>query len=66
MTTRKKRRAKPEQKRLDENSLDALNDIFPGFATWYRQNYDEDGAYRGLKIPGLTPKETNEPPKNGI
>jgi hypothetical protein len=57
----KRQRKKPEKKRMGEQQLTTLGEIFPGFADWYKHSYDEEGNLRPeARIPGLTPPEKNE------
>jgi hypothetical protein len=42
----KKTRKQPSSKRLDEQGINTLDEIFPGFGAWYRARYDEDGNLR--------------------
>jgi len=38
---------------MEEWQVAGLDSVFPGFAEWYRNSYDEQGKYIGEKIPGL-------------
>ena len=42
----KKTRKQPSSKRLDEQGINGLDQIFPGFGAWYRASYDENGNLR--------------------
>jgi hypothetical protein len=44
--SRHRRRRAPAPQRLSEQGLTALDQIFPGFAEWYRANYDEQGRLK--------------------
>lgn len=62
----KPKRKKPEKKRITEQQLVGLGDIFPGFALWYRANYDETGnLLPSGQIPGLTQVKESESENNG-
>lgn len=37
-----------------------MGQIFPGFAKWYRANYDEQGRYIGTPIAGLRSEMVEE------
>lgn len=54
---RKRHKKQPEPpKRLEEKTINAMGEIFPGFDTWYRANYDEQGKMLpSTKVPGLRP-----------
>lgn len=53
----KRQRKKPEKKPLAEQQIVTLGDLFPGFAEWYKNSYDENGNLKPeARIPGLTPQ----------
>lgn len=60
---RRKKDAEPADRRIPEAKLTALDGIFPGFAAFYRANYDEAGKLRPdrPKIPGLRPPAEETP-----
>ena len=39
--------------RMSEDAIAFMEEISPGFAAWYRVNYDESGRYVGEKIKEL-------------
>lgn len=40
-------------KPIDDNAIAGIDNIFTGFAEWYRANYDEQGKYIGNSLPSL-------------
>lgn len=42
-----------QPRRMSEGAIAFMEEISPGFAAWYRENYDSEGRYVGEKIPGL-------------
>lgn len=61
-----KDKQKPTPKRISEQSIATLGEIFPGFAEWYHQNHDEQGNYIGKPIPSLKPASDERKPTPGL
>lgn len=58
---KRKRKKPPEKKRLEEQQTVTMDQIFPGFAEWYKRSYDADGnLLPSARIPGLTPPTESE------
>jgi len=37
----------PQNRLLNEDTVNFFDELSPGFAAWYRRNYDENGKYVG-------------------
>lgn len=47
-------------RRINEEQLTKLGDVFSGFADWYHENYDDEGNFIGERLPGLMPAMLND------
>lgn len=53
-----KPRAPLQPERLADDKINVLDEIFPGFAEFYRKNYDSEGRYVGKVMSWLRPPTT--------
>lgn len=51
---------KPLSRRISDQDVTTLDDIFTGFGEWYRANYDQDGNFIGTPWPTLKVIGINE------